>query len=77
MQPLQKCPIFQLQCPVRHFLTVFQLVLVDELIGERHDLSIHSVLEPQMHDCLRMSLRRSLEERDTEIAFLGFWILDL
>ena len=77
MQPLQKCPIFQLQCPVRHFLTAFQLVLVDESIGERHDLSIHSVLEPQMHDRLRMSLRRSPEERDAETAFLGFWILDL
>jgi hypothetical protein len=78
MQPPQKRPIFQLQRPVRHLLIpASQPVLVDESIGERHDLSIHSVLEPQIHDSLRMSLRESSEERDVETAFPCFGILDL
>ena len=78
MQPPQKRPIFQLQRPVRHLLIpASQPVLVNESIGERHDLSIHSVLEPQIHDSLRMSLRESPEERDIETAFPCFGVLDL
>ena len=49
MQPPQKGPILQLQCPVRHLIPAF---------GECHNFLLHPILEPQnqIHDRLGIRL---------------------
>jgi hypothetical protein len=54
-----------------------QAIAIYELIGEQHDVLIHSVLVSQVDDRMQVSLRQPAEKRHIEAAFASPTVFDL
>lgn len=74
----QKCPVLQAQSSIRHLLIpALQAVVVDEPVGQRHDVRVHAVLEAQVDNCFRVCFGEAPEERHIETAFARLCVFDL
>jgi hypothetical protein len=57
MQLLKELPVREFQRPIRDFITpTTQAIVVYKPVREQHDIRIHAILEPQVHDGLWMRL---------------------
>ncbi len=53
MELIQEHSILQAQSSVRHLvIPTLQTVIVDEAVGQRHDVRVHAILEAQVDDSL-------------------------
>lgn len=50
----------------RPLVTALQSITIYELVGQTHDIFVHPVLLGQIHDCMRMRIRKHAEQRKFE-----------
>ena len=75
--PLERLQIRHAQRSRRdRLVAATQLALVDERVGQRHDVGVHPILLREVDDGVRLGLGQAAEERDVEPALARGGVAD-
>ena len=64
MDPLDERAVRQDETLIRDLLvSTAQAIIIDELIGEEHDICVHAILLCELNHCVRVSIREPTKQR--------------